>query len=207
MFRERMAESDLTKQFVSGVRQDRLLLLTAGVLLLCLLPFFLPGLDYDFIWHYNMGLTTLIVMPTCIAWLWPRAKERLGPSECVFWRMLAGAFALWLAVKLSQWLLEGDYSVRPIALAQDIGHVGYYLVFFLALALIPARSPPPRALRSLRWVRSSGLLVLTFWLFCYFVLIPSQFQPRLYDSAVVSLLFYTVLDLSLIHISEPTRPY
>lgn len=192
-----MAESDLTKQFVSGVRQDRLLLLTAGVLLLCLLPFFLPGLDYDFIWHYNMGLTTLIVMPTCIAWLWPRAKERLGPSECVFWRMLAGAFALWLAVKLSQWLLEGDYSVRPIALAQDIGHVGYYLVFFLALALIPARSPPPRALRSLRWVRSSGLLVLTFWLFCYFVLIPSQFQPQLYDSAVVSLLFYTVLDVAL----------
>ena len=125
VFRERMAESDLTKQFISGVRQDRLLLLTAGALLLCLLPFFLPGLDYEFIWHYNMGLTTLIVMPICIAWLWPRAKERLGPSECVFWRMLAGAFALWLAVKLSQWLLEGDYYVRPIALAQDIGHVGY----------------------------------------------------------------------------------
>lgn len=197
MVHQHMTRNNLTTQLISRIRQDRLLCVTAGVLLLCLIPLFLPGLDRDIIWHYNMGLTTLVVMPLCIAWLWPAAEERLSRSERLFWRMLARAFALWLAVNLSQWLLGGDISVRPIALAQDIGHVGYYLIFFLALALIPSRSSPPRELQSLRRVRSSGLLVLTFWSFCYFVLIPSQFQPQLYDSTIVSLLFFLVSDLAL----------
>lgn len=125
-------------------------------------------------------------------------RDGRSQRERLFWRLLAGTLLFWLGVRglyvfvpLDQWGTWTD-------LMSDVLYLAGYLTIAFGMEWRPDIDPGAGQRARLGQAETVAILLFGFGLLTYFVLIPSVFNPEVYESWVSSLLFYAVLDVYLV---------
>ena len=169
-----------------------------GILFLLVhIPYFLPGISSDAFQVYVWTVKTAFTLPFAALFLWPRRKYGLITNERRFWQFLSFSFVLWWVVSLINllWLTE----VWPVTfdVMTDSIFLGYYMCWLLGLGFLPHNPTASEVINWDRWLLIAGAVVLSLFLFSYFILVPSRYLPESYSTWVPSLLFFGFLDLGL----------
>lgn len=182
---------------LSWAARDSVVRLAAAVALLSYLPYLLP-ISREALANYAYYYRNMPLLLVLVAVFARRTLHETGQDRR-FFGLLTAAFAVWLGVYVSDVLLGGvfRYSLRG-TFVEDLLWVVSYLVLALAVQL---RDTAPHAggrADARRALEAASVVVLTFGLLVYFVVLPSALNPEAYGSFTPSLLLYAGLDLYLL---------
>jgi signal transduction histidine kinase len=176
---------------------DPVVRLAAAVAVLSYVPYLLPIsrealAEYA---YYYRNVPLLLVLVT--VFVNRTLREKGGDRR--FFGLLTGAFAVWLSVYVSDLFLAGvfRYSLRA-TFVEDLLWVVSYLLLALAVQLREAEPHAGAREDARRALEAASVVVLTFGLLVYFVVLPSALNPEAYGSFTPSLLLYAGLDLYLL---------
>ncbi len=181
-----------------GPRTDPLFWIALGVWGVSILPSFLPVLSPAATYTYADEYSDVPMLVMAGVALVIALRRTSSHGERLFFRLIVGGLAAWLAVRASYTLMPAALWGETADLIQDFLYLAGYLLFAISLETQPFA---PRRLverRRLHTVEILGTLVFVFGLLAYFVVIPSVFNPEVYASWVPSLLLYAVLDAYLV---------
>ena len=158
------------------------------------IPYFLPGIDFDRFQAYVWLVSTLFLLPFASLVLWPVRRHPFEDNERNFWKILSVSFVLWWIVSLLNLLWFTNVWPESFDVTTDSLFLVYYIFWFLALSLMPHNRQQERLSRSDRWLTTAGIIVLSLYLFFYFILVPSRYTPEDYATWVPSLVLFCFLD-------------
>jgi hypothetical protein len=161
------------------------------------IPYFLPGIDFDRFQTYVWLVSTVFLLPFASLVLWPVRKHPFEDNERNFWKLLSLSFVLWWIVSLLNLLWITDVWPVSFDVTTDSLFLLYYIFWFLALSLMPHDLQQKRVSRSDRWLTTAGIIVLSLYMFFYFILVPSRYTPEDYATWVPSLVLFCFLDFIL----------
>ena len=161
------------------------------------IPYFLPGIDIDAFQTYVWLVSTVFLLPFASLVLWPFSRQPFEDNERNFWKLLSFSFGLWWIVSLLNLLWIANIWPVTFDVTTDSIFLLYYIFWILALSLMPHDLQQKRASRSDRWLKTAGIVVLSLFLFFYFILVPSRYTPEDYATFVPSLVLFCVLDFIL----------
>lgn len=193
-----IARSPVARSDPAGIlARDPVFWIALGLLAVAMVPLVLPVLSPaasdQWRWYYAdviYGIATALV----VAW----GIRRLGDAtERRFWRMIASAYSVILAIELLSLLVPADQRELPIGLAVE----SLYLVFYVLLFLSVSAAREARSWDSgwrLDRLRTVGLGVVGFAMVLYFQGVPSAAATSV-DPVVWSLdlFLFSVLDIAL----------
>ena len=158
------------------------------------IPYLLPNISTDFLKTYIWLLFILVFLPFAAWALWPSSKYPFQGNERKFWKLLSLAFMLWWVVTPIN--ITGVWDIT-FAVTADSMFLIYYICWLFALSFLPHKRHQKAFESTDRWLLVVGTIVLSLFMFFYFILVPSWFSPEDYASWVPSLLFFTFLDFLL----------
>lgn len=161
------------------------------------IPYFLPGIDFNQFQTYVWLVSTVFLLPFASLVLWPARKHPFEDNERNFWKILSISFVLWWIVSLLNLLWFTNVWPTSFDVTTDSLFLVYYICWFLALSLKPHNREQKQLSRSDRWLTTAGIVVLSLYMFFYFILVPSRYTPEDYATWVPSLVLFCVLDLVL----------
>lgn len=191
---------NLDSQLAACIRQvlkDSVFRIFLVLLVVPQIPYFFPGSFNDDLETYSWILSTLVFLPFVIVVLWPGSKNRFANNERLFWQILTIAFVLWWSASLTNLLWTLDLWTTSSNLFTDSLYVGFYISWLFALSMAPYLRGGRTLEPTDRWLLGAGVIVLAFFLFSYFIIVPSRIIPDYYSNWAPSLLLYTFLDLVL----------
>lgn len=162
------------------------------------IPYFLPGLSSEQLTFYSWLQSAVFMLPFTIFLLWPHRTGFYDKSEQSFWLTVSLAYVAWWVVCLMHMVWDVDAWTLWHDIAADVLYIMFYMCWFVALSFLPNIRNLKIFDREGRWLVRAAILLLFFWLFFYFVLIPVRISPQQYISWVPSLLFFTGLDCILV---------
>ena len=177
--------------------KDPVLRVFPVVFLIVHIPYFLPGLDFNNFQTYVWLVSTLFLLPFASMVLWPVRKHPVQDNERNFWKLLSFSFFLWWIVSLLNLLWVTDVWPVSFDVTTDSLFLLYYIFWLLALSLMPHDRHKKGLSRSDRWLTTAGIIVLSLYMFFYFILVPSRYTPEDYATWVPSLVLYCLLDFIL----------
>ena len=183
--------------FFQQAWKDPVLRVFPVVFLVIHIPYFLPGIDFNQFQTYVWLVSTLFLLPFASMVLWPVRKHPVKDNERNFWRLLSFSFFLWWIVSLLNLIWVTDVWPVSFDVTTDSLFLLYYIFWFLALSLMPHDRQQKKLSRSDRWLTTAGIIVLSLYLFFYFILVPSRYTPDNYDTWVPSLVLFCILDFVL----------
>lgn len=147
---------------------------------------------------YPWIASSLFLLPPVIFALWPFQHQGLQKNEAYFWKILALGFTFWWVTTILSWLWPSGYWDATTGIIIDSLFLLYYMCWFVALSFRPDSSADKNLVRSDRWLMVAGLIVLSFGMFIYFVVIPSRISPADPSSLIPSMLFVAFLDVTIV---------
>ena len=182
------------KTIFRQVRQDSVFPIFLLLFIILHIPFFLPGASTDKLTTYNLILSSLFTLPFLAFILWPFRRNKFGKSEINFWKALSFSYCLWWLVNTLYVVWQPGAWNATLNIITDSIFLIFYACWLVALSFMPHVQHKNNLHRSDRWLSGAALVVLTLFMFLYFILIPSRITPEIYASWVPSLLLYTTLD-------------
>ena len=183
--------------FFQQAWKDPVLRVFPVVFLIIHIPYFLPGLGFNQFQTYVWLVSTLFLLPFASMVLWPVRKHPVKDNERNFWKLLSFSFVLWWIVSLLNLLWVTDVWPVSFDVTTDSLFLLYYIFWLLALSLMPHDRQQEGLSRSDRWLTTAGVIVLSLYMFFYFILVPSRYTPEDYATWVPSLVLYCLLDFIL----------
>lgn len=183
--------------FFQQVWKDPVLRIFPIVFAVIHIPYFLPGIDFDRFQTYVWLVSTVFLLPFASLVLWPVRKYPFEDNERNFWKILSFSFVLWWIVSLLNLLWVTNVWPVSFDVTTDSLFLLYYIFWFLALSLMPHDRQQKRVSHSDRWLTTAGIIVLSLYLFFYFILVPSRYTPEDYATWIPSLVLFCFLDFVL----------
>lgn len=139
-----------------------------------------------------------LLLALAVVAAWQALQREQSPSGRRFWRYVTVSLVVWYAALVQWWVVaDKDWNLGSDVLS-DCLYLAYYLGLVTATATRPherREAPSPSAIVSTE-VAAAG--VLAFGLLTYFVILPSRFAPRAYETFVPSLSLYVLMDVVLV---------
>ena len=180
--------------FFQQLWKDPVIRVFALLIVIVHIPYLLPNISTDDIQIYVWTVSTLVLLPFSAAVLWPSREYPFQGNERKFWKLLSFSFVLWWVVSLVNLLkTTGVWDVTFEVTADSI-YLAYYICWLFALSFLPHKKHQEAFESTDRWLLVVGAIVLSLFMFFYFILVPSRFSPEDYATWVPSLLFFTFLD-------------
>ena len=158
------------------------------------IPYFLPIISSEQFETYVWFVCTVFLLPFIVMILWPASKKPLPGNERNFLKLLSLAFALWWVVSLVNLLWYAGIWTASIEVLINSVFLGFYICWLIALSIAPHHQSHPEVRRYDRWLTGTGVVVLSLFLFFYFILVPSRYVPESFTAWIPSLLFFAFLD-------------